>query len=276
VPAALLSLAAYGLISTPAVIARQLVIQRNTPNAVRGRVSSTFLISRDLLIAAGMALAGLADLVDVRVPFIVASFVVLAAGALTLIVPGLRRPATEWRQTLRMLRGVPCPGSGRPATLEDVERLAEHLPLLASLPRRDRLALAAEMSARTVPAGAAIVRAGDADGSALFILDGGAVTGCQEDGGYRVLQVLRAGDFFGEIAALTGVPHTTDVLAEQATTTLHMPATALRMLIERARLTSPTVGTHAVDRPQAKRRGQPVENRLETIQTRMLEDEALA
>ena len=38
-------------------VARQLLIQRNTPNAVRGRVNSAFFVMRDLLMAVGMAMA---------------------------------------------------------------------------------------------------------------------------------------------------------------------------------------------------------------------------
>src|SRR3954462_5209069 len=97
-PTVLVAMAAlmlYGLISIPPVIARQLLIQRNTPNAVRGRVNSAFFVMRDVLMAAGMAMAGLADLVNVRVPFVIAALVLFLAGVMVLIMPGLRLSAAE-------------------------------------------------------------------------------------------------------------------------------------------------------------------------------------
>jgi MFS family permease len=238
-PVAIVLLMVSGLFNAPSAIGRQLVIQRNTSSDVRGRVYSAFFVVRDVLCALGMAAAGLADLYSVRVLFIAGSIVALAAGALVLIVPGLRRPAAEWRRALRHLPGEPdAPGlgRGRAATLAQIDVLVSHLPLLGGLGRRDRQALADQMLVHVVPNGAPVVRSGEAGDSAFFILDGRAAAGCQDQSAYRRLELLGAGDFFGEIAALTGLPRTADVVAEQVTTVLQVPVASLRWMITDLRM----------------------------------------
>jgi CRP-like cAMP-binding protein len=82
------------------------------------------------------------------------------------------------------------------------------------------------------PAGATIIRHGEKADDAYFVLAGKAVAGvATQGGGYRSLSTLNAGDFFGEIAALTGAPRTANVVAEDATTLLTVPAAALRSLM---------------------------------------------
>jgi CRP-like cAMP-binding protein len=51
-----------------------------------------------------------------------------------------------------------------------------------------------------------------------------------------VLEVQNAGDFFGEIAALTGVTRTASVIAEQPTTVLQVSAAALRKMMSDSQL----------------------------------------
>ena len=68
--------------------------------------------------------------------------------------------------------------------------------------------------------------------AAYFILDGRAAAGTpQEDGGYRSLSSMEAGEFFGEIAALTGSRRTATVVAEEPSTIVEVPAPALRALM---------------------------------------------
>ena len=59
-------MALSGFLNAPPAIARRLIIQRHTPREMRGRVSSAFFVSRDVLFLVGMGLAGLADVIDVR------------------------------------------------------------------------------------------------------------------------------------------------------------------------------------------------------------------
>ena len=74
-----------------------------------------------------------------------------------------------------------------------------------------------------------MVKAGD---TAYFILAGRAVAGIAEaPDSYRSLSIMGPGDFFGEIAALTGVARTADVVASEAANLMQVPAKTLRGLM---------------------------------------------
>ncbi len=220
-------------LNSPSVIGRQLLIQRNTPREVRGRVFSAFFVMRDTMFMLGMAGAGLADIIDVRTLFFVQALAFLIVGSLALVLPGLGQPAAEWRRAISLLRGAKAaPGLGvaRAATLADFDRLATHISALASLSAKERENLAAQTLVADAPGGAIVVRRGETSDAAYFILSGRAVAGFAEEGSYRLLEVLNPGDFFGEIAALTGMPRTANVITEEPATVLQVPAAALRQM----------------------------------------------
>ena len=125
---------------------------------------------------------------------------------------------------------------GRAATLADFDRLATHLSPLASLSAEDRRSLAAKTLVADAPGGTVVVYKGEASDAAYFILNGQAVAGYVEDEDYQLLEVLNPGDFFGEIAALTGLPRTANVITEGPTTLLQVPAAALREMTRHAPL----------------------------------------
>jgi MFS family permease len=234
VPLAIMVGTLAAFLNSPSVIGRQLLIQRNTPREARGRVSSAFFVTRDTMFLLGMASAGLADVVDVRVLFFGNAVVFLIVGSLALILPGLGQPAAEWRRAIRLLRGAevaPGLGAGRAATLADFDLLATRLPALSGLSRDLRQNLAAQTLVADAPGGTIVVRKGEASDAAYFILNGRAVAGYAEPGSYRLLEVLNPGDFFGEIAALTGVPRTANVITEEPSTLLQVPAPALRQMM---------------------------------------------
>jgi len=225
-----------GFFNAPSSISRRVLMQRNTPRELRGRVFSAFAVARDVVFLIGIALAGLADIIDVRILIVASSFVLILAGLWTAIVPGLGQPAAEWRRAMSALRGAAAapaaPLALRPATLADFDRLAGHLPALARLTSEQRRALVGMSRVREIPAGTTIVGEGEVGDAAYFILDGQAVAGTPaEDGGYRSLSSMSAGDFFGEIAALTGSRRTATVVAEQPTTVVEVPAATLRGLM---------------------------------------------
>jgi CRP-like cAMP-binding protein/sugar phosphate permease len=225
-----------GFFNAPASISKRLIMQRSTPREMRGRVFSAFAVARDVVFLIGISLAGLADIIDVRLLVVGSSVILVLAGLWTAIMPGLGRPAAEWRRAVGALRGaaaVPAsPVAMRPATLADFDRLAGHLPALSRLTDEQRQALVRASRVREVPEAATIVSEGEVGDAAYFILDGQVVAGTSsEDGDVRSLSSMPAGDFFGEIAALTGSRRTATVVAEQPTTVMEVPAASLRELM---------------------------------------------
>jgi CRP-like cAMP-binding protein len=209
------------------------VIQRNTTREVRGRVNSSFFVLRDVIFLFGMAAAGLADVIDVRVMVIIDSLLLVGTGVISLVLPGLGQPAAEWRRAISLLRGVKlAPGLSlaRPASLADMDALVGRMPALSGLSMKDRQDLAAHSLVADAPSGTTIIRVGEKSDNAYFILKGKVLAGIEEGGQYRLLEVLNAGDFFGEIAALTGVPRTADVIVDEPTTLLEVPASTLRWM----------------------------------------------
>jgi CRP-like cAMP-binding protein/predicted MFS family arabinose efflux permease len=225
-----------GFFNAPASISKRLIMQRSTPREMRGRVFSAFAVARDVVFLIGISLAGLADIIDVRLLVVGSSVILVLAGLWTAIMPGLGRPAAEWRRAVLALRGAAAapraPVAMRPATLADFDRLAGHLPALSRLTQEQRRALIRASQVRDVPEATTIVSEGDIGDAAYFILDGQVVAGTPSDGGgYRSLSSMAAGDFFGEIAALTGSRRTATVVAEQPTTVMEVPAQSLRGLM---------------------------------------------
>jgi CRP-like cAMP-binding protein len=149
-------------------------------------------------------------------------------------------------------------GLGRAATLADIDALALRAPALAGLSSGQREALAARTRVHTTAEGTAIIRRDDASSDAYFIIEGRTVASREEDGQYRSLEILNAGDFFGEIAALTGMMRTANVIAEQPTVLLQVPAATLRDMMKDTnlnrlfltRMTERMVRMNMVDLPQ--------------------------
>src|SRR5439155_425243 len=86
---------------------------------------SAFAVLRDVMFLIGISLAGLADAIDVRVLVVVASLVLIGSGFATAFLPGIGRPAAEWRRAMSALRGAAArptvPIAGRqPTTVMEV------------------------------------------------------------------------------------------------------------------------------------------------------------
>jgi CRP-like cAMP-binding protein/sugar phosphate permease len=231
IPLAIVLVMITGFFNSPASVARSVLLQRNTPREMRGRVFSAFYVMRDIIFLLGMAGAGLADVVDIRALIVVASTLLFVSAAFALVAPGLglasiRAASARLRESeaAPVLAGAPF----RPATVPDFGRMAVRLPAFSRLTQDQRAAFLRDATVREVPAGSRVVQHGDVANAVYFILDGQATAGVPEEGGYRGLATMGAGDFFGEIAALTGSPRTADVVADTDLTVLEVPAEALR------------------------------------------------
>jgi small-conductance mechanosensitive channel/CRP-like cAMP-binding protein len=92
------------------------------------------------------------------------------------------------------------------------------------------LALASE--ARSIPAGTALIRQGDAGTSMFILLEGAArVSIAMPDGETREVAVLASGDVVGEMSLLTGAPRTASVTSLTAMRLLEVTKEAMEPLL---------------------------------------------
>lgn len=269
-----------GLVNTPSYIGRQLVIQRATPREARGRVNSAFFVVRDVTFVLGMALAGLADLYDIRTMMLYSSYLFLAVGLTVLFLPGLGQPAAEWKRAITLLRTAPNQmglGQGNLLTPADRERLAQTIPAFSRLDPEKLQRLTSQMTLHEVAAGTVIIRRSETSDSAYFILSGHAFAGWDDNGNTKVLEILQTGDFFGEIAALTGAIRTANVITDQASTLVRVPSQTLREMstdpqlnrIFMTRMTERMVRMNMIDTSRLGHLDQQVLHDLRTSETNL-------
>jgi CRP-like cAMP-binding protein len=230
---AVLMMGLSGLLNAPSFIGEQLVLQRAAPREMRGRVNSAYFVVRDMMYVAGMLLAGLADVVNVRVLFTVSALLLLVAGTVVLIIPALRESTEEWKRTLALLRGIePAPrlGFGKAASRSEIDRFIVQMNGLEGMTSEQRNSLAAQTLISHVMPGKMVVYRGETSDMAYFILKGSVGVGYLREDEYVILNYLREGDFFGEVAALTGSARTANVIAEEESELLVIPARLLRRL----------------------------------------------
>ncbi len=122
--------------------------------------------------------------------------------------------------------------TSRAATLEDLERLAAHLPELASVPVELRRICLAGATIVEAAAGETLLRQGAKDYHAFFVLEGRVVVKREENGRFRIIRSVGPGALCGEISALQGAPRTATAIAEEPTRALRMPADSLRQLMK--------------------------------------------
>ncbi len=187
---ALALLAVVGLGNAIADVPFYTLPVRMAPDAVLARVFGVF----EALVAAGVALGA------VSTPAIID-----AAGERgRLVVVGLVLPVLAfacWRPLVAM--------DGRLGVRDDEIAVLRRVPMLSQLPVPSIEHLASRLRHVTVPSGASVFEQGDA-GDGFYVIAAGR-TDVVGDG--AVVRTLEAGESFGEIALLHGVPRTATVRA---------------------------------------------------------------
>ena len=110
--------------------------------------------------------------------------------------------------------------------------ILQHVPLFAELPVEALAALAGRLRQRRMPAGTPVVYKGDPSG-ALYLIASGRVKVHQATAGGDdvILNVLGAGEFFGEMSLLDGQPRSADISTLEPSELLLLEGDALRETI---------------------------------------------
>jgi len=121
-----------------------------------------------------------------------------------------------------------------PVPEPDAAASLERVPIFSDLSREAFLALAAGLTLRRFDRGAAVLREGE-EGKSFFVVASGklAVSKRDEAGEHVVLARLGEGEFFGEMALLSGAPRSATVTAEEPSEVLELDAELLLGLARR-------------------------------------------
>ena len=98
---------------------------------------------------------------------------------------------------------------------------------------KEQAQLASDTLVAEASAGMVVTYRGETSNMAYFILKGSVGVGYKKDDEYVILNYLREGDFFGEVAALTGSQRTANIITEEASEFLIIPSRVMQRLAQR-------------------------------------------
>jgi CRP-like cAMP-binding protein len=115
----------------------------------------------------------------------------------------------------------------------EVNRFVERFPQLSGMSLKERTQLASNALVAETPGGKVITYRGEESDATYFILKGSVGAGFIKDDEYVILRYMREGEFFGEVAALTGMPRTANIITEEESEFLILPSKVMRKLTQK-------------------------------------------
>ncbi len=155
--------------------------------------------------------------------------------------------STSVEEAERLRHAATVHPASRAATFDDLDLLAAHLPELAALRADERARALVEASVFDVARGQVLLKQGEIDYHAFFVLRGRVVVKREEDGRFRITRSVGPGGQFGEVSALNATPRAATALAEETTSVLCLPAESMRVLLRNAQL-APVLRAHMGER----------------------------
>jgi Ni/Fe-hydrogenase subunit HybB-like protein len=137
--------------------------------------------------------------------------------------------------------------TSRPAIEADLELLAVYLPELSALTPDERARCLAGATVFDVATGEILLKQGETDLNAFFVLEGRVVVKREENGRLRITRSVIPGGQFGEVSALNATPRAASAIAEMPTRVLCVPAESLRVLLQNPKV-EPVIRSHMGER----------------------------
>ena len=135
-------------------------------------------------------------------------------------------------QTLYLDRPVRHTEKSRATRLDRLTERLSAVDIFSPLTQEELARLASSARSHTYAPGESIIRAGDAGDSMFVVNHGGVEVRITDNGRQLTVASLGEGDFFGEMALLTGQPRTANVVAVEETEVLEIGHDALKQLFE--------------------------------------------
>ena len=142
-------------------------------------------------------------------------------------------PVTEFPDEEELSVSVPV---SRPATLEVLKRLEKYLPELVYVSPPVRQAALAGAAVVEAQPGQVLLRQGETEEVAFFVIQGLVVVKREENGRLRITRSIGPGEQFGELSALDKTPRTATAIAETPAVLLRVTAESLRLFMKTSRL----------------------------------------